>query len=544
MVRCMDTKVDFFDIRALSLLLTRFPSVTDSQGERDFAPFLAELLARMPHFVARPADVELLPIPGDPRGRSNVAAFVRGSGKRCLVLTGHYDVVETAGYGPLEPIAFDPEAMAAALGESIPEIASGEFLPGRGLLDMKAGLAAGIGVLARFAAQHERHGSLLFLAVADEEVASHGMRAAAPMLRKYLAARGCEPTAVINLDAAVDQGSGESGRAVFLGSVGKLLPFALFVGKSAHAGAPFDGVNSALLAADFVRLVDSNPEALGEKPAASGEASPPPPTVLYLRETRPNYDVTTPKTVFCALNVLSQDREPDEVLGRMADLAMSSMERTLVSLRERASEQGRRGSGRFTPPDRRPETIEFRELVSRAEALSPGILAQARARALDAMGENGDPVVAVCTIVNAVAAMAVPEGPCAVVGFAPPYYPCARIDKDRDAGFLAVLRAAIAAFERESGVGVQLRPYFPGISDMSFLAAADRPGEADYVAESSPLEMPPVPAPLGCPVVNIGPWGREYHQSGERLHADYAFRDLPELLWRVVAGTLDPHADL
>ncbi len=537
----MDTKVDFLDIRALSVLLTRFPSVTESRGERDFAHFLAELIARMPWFEEHPHDVELLPIPGDPFGRSNVAAFVRGSGTRCIVLTGHYDVVETGAYGPLESIAFDPEALAAALGPDIPDIASGEFLPGRGLLDMKAGLAAGIAMLERFAGLREPVGNLLFLAVADEEVASHGMRAAAPMLRGYLAARGCEPSAVINLDAAVDQGSGEAGRSIFLGSVGKLLPFALFVGKSAHAGAPFDGVNSALLAADFVRLVEANPEALGEKPAASGEASPPPPTVLYLRETRTNYDVSTPKTVFCALNVLSHDREPDEVVGRMAELAQTSMERTLLTLRERASEQGRRGSGRFAPPDRHPEVIEFRELVRRAEALRPGILDQSRERALAAAGERGDPVVAVCSIVNDLAALALPEGPCAVLGFAPPYYPCARIDRGRDAGFLAVLRAAAAAVEREHDCGVQLKPYFPGISDMSFLAASDRPGEADYVAASSPLPMPTVPAALGCPVVNIGPWGREYHQAGERVHAGYAFGVLPELLWHVVEGWLAEH---
>jgi len=38
--------------------------------------------------------------------------------------------------------------------------------------------------------------------------------------------------------------------------------------------------------------------------------------------------------------------------------------------------------------------------------------------------------------------------------------------------------------------------------------------------------------------VNIGPWGREYHQRHERVHAPYAFTVLPELLLAVVAETL------
>lgn len=533
----MNSRIDFLDARELSVLLTRFPSVTDSQGEREFAPFLAETLARLPWFQRHPRDLELIPIEGDPKGRSNVAAFVRGEGEECLVLTGHYDVVETIGYGPLEHLAFDPEALAEKLGPSIPEIASGEFLPGRGILDMKSGLAAGIVTLARFAAEERRQGSMLLLAVADEEVGSRGMRAAAPMLKPWLAAKGCVPTAVINLDAAVDQGSGESGRAVFLGSVGKLLPFVLFVGRSAHAGAPFDGVNPALPCAEFVRLAECNPEALGEKPAASGEAAPPPPTLLYLRDSRPGYDVTTPKAVFCAFNVLSHDRGPDQVLARMAELAEAAMDKSLVTLRERASEQGRRGSGRFSVPDRRPTVIEYGELARRAEALSPGVVDAARARAL---AETDDPVAATGAIAVALAALAVPEGPCAIIGFAPPYYPCARMDRTRDAAFLAMLREVTARFADERDVQVQLKPYFPGISDMSFLAASDRPGTPEYVQERSPLELPPVPGNLGCPVLNVGPWGREYHQGGERVHAAYAFQELPELLWRIIMGALAP----
>ena len=56
------------------------------------------------------------------------------------------------------------------------------FLPGRGLLDMKSGIAAGIAVVEAFAADPARRGNLLFAATPDEEDRSVGMRAAAELL--------------------------------------------------------------------------------------------------------------------------------------------------------------------------------------------------------------------------------------------------------------------------------------------------------------------------------------------------------------------------
>jgi len=38
---------------------------------------------------------------------------------------------------------------------------------------------------------------------------------------------------------------------------------------------------------------------------------------------------------------------------------------------------------------------------------------------------------------------------------------------------------------------------------------------------------------LDIPVVNIGPWGRDYHQRIERVFTPYAFQTLPELLWQI-----------
>ena len=105
------------------------------------------------------------------------------------------------------------------------------FLPGRGLLDMKSGIAAGIAVVEAFAADPARRGNLLFAATPDEEddPSACGRRPSSSCFSP--GARPRVPLA-INLDAICDDGDGSSGRVVAFGCIGKLLLSALVVGRN------------------------------------------------------------------------------------------------------------------------------------------------------------------------------------------------------------------------------------------------------------------------------------------------------------------------
>ena len=134
--------------REVALTLTSWPSVTGSADEAAYAEKLARYLSQFDK-------VWTSPIPGDPR--SNVFALKRGRSKRTIVLTGHFDVVPVTDYGALEPLAFSAERLLPEIvarlrrtGENplaLADFESGDYLPGRGLLDMKAGLAAGIAAM-------------------------------------------------------------------------------------------------------------------------------------------------------------------------------------------------------------------------------------------------------------------------------------------------------------------------------------------------------------------------------------------------------------
>lgn len=531
------------EIRQLAIQLTRWESVTHSRGERDFASRLHGLLSDWDYFRANPAQVWLERTLDDPYERYNLYALVRGKGEQTLILTGHYDVVSTANYGNLEPYACDPQELAPRLiadlqgtggagRAALADLESGDFIPGRGMLDMKSGLALGLSVLERWAALPEPPGNLLFIAVPDEEVASHGMRSAVRQLPGVGERWGLRLEGAINLDVHADPGDGREGRAVFLGSVGKMLPFVLLVGRPTHVGAPFAGVNPTLLAAELVRRLESNPDfgdALGQ------EEYPAPPTLLYQRETRSHYDVTTPATAFCAVNLLTHSRSPQEVLQSLQKLAGESLGAALESLRERAAAQARRSGVPTALADWPVQVLSFAELLEQARA-KDGAAAE---RILHSASPQAEDILRCCDIANGLVYLAGLEGPAAVVGFAPPFYPLARLEA-RDAGFLAVIEREAAQMALESGQSIRLRPFFPGISDMSFLNPSGGEEPAQFVALHNPVaSLVSAAQTLRCPVVNIGPWGRDYHQKLERLYAPYVFQTLPELLWRIARGVLE-----
>jgi len=547
--------------RELALALTFFPSITDTDGETRFAFYLRDLLAAWPYFKANPDHIKLIRTVDDKRERYALVASVGAAhdSKNCpvIILTGHYDVVSTENYGPLEPWAFDPDALAPRLvaaleaeaaarearggvtGETermaLADLESGDFLPGRGLLDMKSGIASGLALLeerasaAMRADETQLPGALVFLAVPDEEGSSHGMLSSVRALPLILDSWGLEALAAINLDAAVDQGDGSAGRAVFLGSVGKLHPFALFIGRPTHAGAPFDGINPALLAADFARGVECAVD-LFDQPASSNP--PPPPTILYYRELRDHYDVTTPSSVFVSINVLTHRDGPEAVLGACSRLALKSMQSAITTLVARANAFSRSIGQAFSPPDHEPRILYWSELARLARTANQEAYEATESKARS----SADGIPALAEFVAQAVLIAGLEGPLAVVGLAPPYYPRAALEAEHDKKIITAVEQAVSAMAESTGQSITIYKYFPGISDMSFINPCDDADARLFAADACPLGLDPLPSGFSCPVINIGPWGREYHQRLERVHAGYAFEVLPKLLERTIAG--------
>ena len=111
------------------------------------------------------------------------------------------------------------------------------------------------------------------------------------------------------------------------------------------------------------------------------------------------------------------------------------------------------------------------------------------------------------------------------------------------------MKAAIAGVMQEvaarHATSITFKQIFAGISDMSYLGHRPDTTDGAIIKANTPASVFADDAPadlLAFPVVNIGPWGRDYHHFLERTHADYTFRVLPALLREVVGDVLGPAA--
>lgn len=520
----------------LTLRLVSWPSVTGSAGEAAFVPLLCALLAEFPCFRERPDHLVRVRT-RDRDGCDSVVAFVRGRGRRTLVLAGHFDTVGVENYGRLSHLACDPTALLSALradlttaGTAAEKLAAGDlagdaFLPGRGVLDMKSGIAAGIAALEAFARDPDRDGNLMLVATPDEENRSRGMRSVRDALPALAERWGIDIVGAVNLDATSDLGDGSTGRSIFLGSVGKLLPFAFVVGRPAHAGYPFEGLSASLIAAEIVRQVEANVD-LAED--AYGEMMAPP-VCLSIKDLRERYDVTMPDRVWLAFNILTQRRTPEDVLTLFGAEVEAAVNRAVDRYAALASRFPGAPAG-FDPP----AVLRFEELRRRVAALGGD-------EALQSSEGEDDPLAVSCERLDALTRRAGIEGPTVIIGYAGLHYPAVHLEGDRpdDQRLATAARQAAREIEADYGSTIGVREYFSGISDMSFLGKGS--GGLDVVAANTPsatfVDWPAADR-LSIPVINIGPWGREMHQNLERLHTGYAFEILPALLSRTISLAL------
>ena len=136
--------------------LVKIPGISNTETEKVCANYIAEELAKQPYFKENPEQTGKYLLPGDSFGRSVPWGLVKGNGKsgKTIILTGHYDVVDTEEYGNDRALAYDIEKWEDLVkaGKALPgmpeevkeDFLSGDWMFGRGTADMKGGLSVGL----------------------------------------------------------------------------------------------------------------------------------------------------------------------------------------------------------------------------------------------------------------------------------------------------------------------------------------------------------------------------------------------------------------
>ena len=525
--------IDPARVRALTERLVAYSSVSpDPGGETACAQLIR---------AALPAGLESGAWPTDD-GRPVVWAHLRGRSRRTVVLLTHYDTVGVEEYAALDPgrgarIGFDPDALRTRLLEQDPQRlpeavaadleqerrAPGTWMFGRGALDMKSGVAAGVAALetlATSAPQGAPEGHALLLACPDEENQSAGMRRAVEELVAWRAREDLELMGAINLDYG-------EGPWAYQGVAGKLLLGVWVLGAPTHVGDPFAGVDAVQLAAALVTRLTTSPQLVERGDGVQGV----PPVALQLRDRKPRYDVQTALEAEVELNLLTYRRSlaaTFEAVRAEVVAAMHERERAMASLAVAV--------GRPVPASAgAPQVLTYPELVARAGIAAAADPLETPAR--DGRRASFDRV-------RSLARAARLTGPAVVMVLLPPFYPHA---EPGGSSFGTRIRSWLAARAMET------RPWYPFITDASYVAW--RPGattgvEALLPALGREYRLPIAAArALDLDVINLGPWGRDAHGLYERVHAPHAFGILPGLIAEAVARSweapsMTPEEDL
>ncbi len=536
-----------------TLELTRIPSTVESDGELEIAWHLFNKLKEEPYFVEHSDQLFFQKCDGLDK-RHNVIAYVKGGDgeyKNTVILLGHIDTVGIEDYRDLQHIANNPPALEEAFkhmelpSETKKDLESGEWVFGRGIFDMKCGVAANLSHTLEAARNPELFkGNIIFLAVPDEEGNSAGMLSSLKLLNEIREKDGLEFTAVLDTDYMTSRYEGDENRYIYVGTIGKLLPTFYIVGKETHVGQSFGGLDPNELSSELVREINLSKDLCD---VADGEVTVPPIT-LKQRDLKTDYSVQIAKSAHLYFNYATHGSEPDEVMTKLVEKAEKAFTTVVDRLNDNYKSYCEMSEIPFQPLPWKPKVYTFDALFRKIAEESGYKLHQriaALKRRLDP--ETMDDRAYSLAIVEEVAKMNQDPDPMIIVYFAPPYYPHMYINgkDEREQKLLDALKYSAEKVQPKISEPLKVRKFYPYISDLSFCSITENQATIEKLITNMPAWPDKYELPIDdmrqfdVPVANIGPFGKDAHQFTERLHKPFSFNVMPELLFETVNYLLE-----
>lgn len=522
--------------------LIEIPSVSGTEDEVSAAYKLQELLYEIPYFDEHREHVKLVPIEDDAFGRCIVTAYLEScpDSNRCIILTGHYDVVDVEEFGPLKDQAYDVETITKCIdqlpldADSKKDFESGEWLFGRGTADMKYGHALCLELLRHFAEEGGIKGNLLYVAVCGEETNSEGMLRAVPFFNAFAQEKQITYEALLLTECyMMEDQANDQNRYIHFGASGKVMPMFFFVGEATHGGEPFLGMDPNLLAAEVYERLHLNTDFCQ---SSKGETTPPP-VCLKNQDLKTTYSVSTPLYTASYYNIVTVDLDPEETMDKLIHIAEDSFDGALKFVEKRSGEFERSYG---TKPVRYPITPcvkTFQQLYSEAKAAYNGDFeGYIKGLIQEWQGEKLELQDIAIKAVKRIYELSPEKRPMIIVSIIPPYYPDVYPDKEDDKvkRLLDCVKDVISYAGREYGETLKLKDYYMGISDLCY-TGLDEEKDFDKLFENvvGVNQMYALPEKdlkqFRVPGIVLGGYGKDFHKHTERLHKHYNFEVLPDL---------------
>lgn len=525
--------------------LVNIESIVNTNGEKEIAQVLHSMIASLPYFMENPSHIVKSQTNDDELERYNVLAFVKGSksaSNDTVILMGHIDTVGIEDFTQLSNLACNPDELLEAIKkESLPEnvrthAESGDWMFGRGTLDMKSGVASHL-FLLKYYSEHpdELEGNLVFVAECDEEDSSHGILSALKDLQAWKEQHGFNYIAAINADFVAPRHEHDENRYIYKGTVGKLLPSFFITGSETHVGSCFEGLDPNLIAAELTKQLDYNPDLCNE---ANGEITVPP-VSLKQTDLKPAYTVQTALSAYVYYNFFIHSWSPKDVLEKLGKQAEIAFENALSLFKDRYE----RYCGMTGEPCQK---IRWKVRVMTYETMDADLTKTHGEEYRNYMAEFKDQLLNDPSLdVRMFAAKVVEEAwkwmpdksPAMILFYSSLYSPRVELKGKRAAerNLIEALDEAVAAVQPSYAKPIVVRDFFPYISDMSFVALSDDEAALETAAKNNPswgtkllVDYKDVRR-LNVPVVNIGPYGLDAHKKYERMELEYSLKVVPNL---------------
>ncbi|WP_337019723.1 M20/M25/M40 family metallo-hydrolase [Oceanobacillus massiliensis] len=515
------------DLRTLLDEIVSWKSMTMSEGERQFPAKLQAKLQDLEYFQEFPGQLALHD--ADLRRKSLTALYKHPNAKETICLISHFDTVNTEEYGVLEPLATQPEELTKVLQEKSDEfqgqvredLKTGEFLFGRGTMDMKMGLVMHMSLIEK-ASVEKWPINLLLLTVPDEEVNSAGMRHAVPVLLEIKREYGITYKLFLNGEPTFRQEPTDTSHYMYTGSIGKVLAASLFYGKETHAGEPLGGITSPYISSFLTREMEWNDLFLE---TVMGETTPLPVT-LQQTDLRLLYSTQTPYRSSALYNIFLMKRGIKETFNLFEKVAQTAAEKCNKAYGEVCKKH-------HVDPIGKVKVIRYKDLLTYAA----GKLGEEYIREVKAdihYHDSWDDREKSLRITDKIMIQCQELAPAIIVLLAPPYYPA--VNSTGNELIEACTSFVMDFAKKKFDLPIKRSHYLNGICDLSYVSYSGTAEGWKTFEENTPVWGDSYTLPfqemqeLNAPVLNVGPYGQDAHKRTERLNIKNAFEEYPVIM--------------
>lgn len=506
-------------------------SRTGTQGEIEFPNRIKKKILELDYFQENESHIQFQDAG---KGRNAVTALYKSpETKKTIVLISHFDTVHTEDFGDLEYLAFDPIAITETFKKEITrlpkeaqeDLKSGEYLFGRGVMDMKMGLVAHLHLLEKASVENWPI-NLLLVTVPDEEINSSGMRAAVDGLVDLREEHDLEYVLFLNSEPSFARKPNDKNYYIYSGTIGKIMPSALFYGVETHVGEPLRGITGHYMASYLTREMEFNKDFVEE---VYGEETPLP-VVLQVKDLKEDYSVQTSHHVFALYNVLLMKRNAEDIMKIFRKTAETAMAECMKDYKQICENAGVEPVGNI-------KVLEYQELLEYAqEKLGPDKVAEIKNEVMKKENlDDREMSVLICdSLMNYCRELA----PATILFFTPPYYPAINSSENELVKEKIKLTQDILK-EKFNQEAIQIH-YFNGICDLSYVNYDQHDTGWKSYQNNTPVwgDVYTIPfegmQKLQAPVMNIGHFGLDSHKISERLHKKSGFVYTPYVLEEVI----------